>query len=279
MDDSERSDRAMPQARAAAPAPPRLGLGVLSWRGYDSLRASLESYQREDLFSLFDEALLFLPEMTADGLALANAFELPYEGARANLGILGGFKALASAMSADVLLLLENDCPLIEPRAEAARQLDLARRVVWDGEAVVFRMRHVAHPGQKFATLEKYRRYHGEGRLPALRRRLRPGKARRLAGTAVYAEAEPEAKFPELISRKPEGWLSVSAACLPWTNQSVLVRRDFYLGTIIAEAEAHPSGRTVNGFPDVEKEWNRPRWRESGWRIGVDRGLFTHERV
>jgi hypothetical protein len=140
-------------------------------------------------------------------------------------------------------------------------------------------MRHVEKPGQKFAALGKHLRYHGPGPLPALRRALRPGKARRLAGSAVYAEAAPEAHFPGLIERKPEGWLSVSAACLPWTNQSIVVRRDFYLETIVAQAEAHPSLRRVNGFPDIEKEWNAPRWRNSGWRIGVDKGLFTHERV
>lgn len=257
----------------------KLGVGILSWGGLDSLRASLQSYAAADLFSLFDETLLFLPEMTAEGAAVANAFELPYEGSAANLGILGGFKALASAMTSDVLLLLENDCPLIEPKAEAARQLGLARKAVGEGDVVVFRMRHVEKPGQKFAALPKYLRYHGPGRLPSLRRALRPQKARRLAGSAVYAEAAPEKRFPDLIERKPEGWLSVSAACLPWTNQSVVVRRDFYLGTIIAQAEARPSPRRVNGFPDIEKEWNAPQWRGSGWRIGVDRGLFTHERV
>jgi hypothetical protein len=122
MDELESGDNGHP-ARAETPT---LGVGILSWRGEDSLRASLESYRREDLFALFDEALLFLPEMTAEGVALANAFELPYEGARTNLGILGGFKALASAMTSDVVLLLENDCPLIEPRVEAARQLGAA---------------------------------------------------------------------------------------------------------------------------------------------------------
>jgi hypothetical protein len=257
----------------------KLGLGILSWGGLASLRASLESYAAGDLFSLFDESLVFLPEMTAEGAALANAFELPYEGSKANLGILGGFKALASQMTADVLLLLENDCPLIERHAEAARQLGIAKKAVGQEEVVVFRMRHVERPGQKFPSLPKYLRYHGPGPLAPIRRALRPGKARRLAGGAVYAEAAPEKRFPDLIERRPEGWLSVSAACLPWTNQSVVVRRDFYLGTIIAEAEAHPSPRRVNGFPDIEKEWNAPRWRCSGWRVGVDKGLFTHERV
>ena len=260
-------------------ATPTMGLGLLSWGGLASLRASLGTYRRESLFSLFDEVLLFFPEISRAAVELAQDYDLPHAGSPENLGILGGFKALASAMRSDVLLLLENDCPLIEPHEEASRQLAIARRAVAAREVVAFRMRHARQPGQKFPAIQKFARYHGPGLGPLARRTLRPGKARRLAGTSVYLDDAPETRFPDLIQRQPEGWLSVSAACLPWTNQSVVVRRDVYLDTIIGEAEARPSRRTVNGFPDIEKEWNTDRWRRSGWSIGVDRGLFTHERV
>lgn len=258
---------------------PAVGMGVLSWGGLASLREALESYSREDLFSLFDEVLVFLPEMTDEGAALAREFGLPFAGSPQNLGILGGFRTIAESMTSPILLLMENDCPLIEPRAEAARQIALARDALAREEVAAFRMRHTLHPGQKFPGLAKYARYYGPGVGPALRRALRPGKARRLAGNALYMERAPERRFPDLFTRTAEGWLSVSAACLPWTNQSVMVRRDFYLDTIAAFAEANPTTRTRNGFPGVEKEWNRPRWRNSGWRIGSDRGLFTHERI
>ena len=276
MGEGEARGRKRRERREAAPT---LGLGVLSWGGLHSLRASLESYRVEDLFSLFDEALVFLPAMTAEGAALANEFELPYEGSAANLGALGGFKALAAAMTSEVLLLLENDCPLVEPRAEAARQLAFACRAVARDEVAAFRMRSIAAPGEPFPALAAYRLLHGRGLLPGLRRALMPAEARRLAGLAVHVEPAPEQRFPERIARTEEGWLSVSADAMPWTNQSIVVRRDFYLGVIVAEAEARPGRRRVNGFPDIETAWNSARWRGSGWRIGVDKGLFTHARL
>ena len=276
------------EAMPTSPSPsrPRRGLGILSWGGYATLARSLESYAEERLFDLFDEALVFLPDIQPEGIALAEQYGLAHAGSEGNLGILGGFKAMAEALSAEHVLLLENDCPLIEPHGEAARQLDLASAALTAGEVDVFRMRHREHPGQKFDTLEKHRRYHppdeagsGEKAMAGLRRLVRPGKAKRMIGGAPYAMDHPELRFPEHIQRAADGSLRVSSSVLNWTNQSVFLKRDFFLDTLIAYAEAHPSPRTVNGFPDIEKELNGSWWRRSGFTIGLDRGLFTHERV
>ena len=74
----------------------------------------------------------------------------------------------------------------------------------------------------------------------------------------------------------PEGWFRLSAKNITWSNQSIMVRRDFFLDKILGYAEANPSRRTVNGFPDIEKELNSAYWRNSGWHVGADLGLFTH---
>ncbi len=256
------------------------GLGILSWKGNESLAAALETYAAQDLFSLFDEKLIFFPEIDEEARALAKRFDLPFEGSAANLGICGGFKALGGAMSSDIVMLLENDCPLIEDSAEAKRQVAVAEQALRADDVVMFRMRSIKHPGQKFPLLNKYKRYHEDGFMPTVRRLVRPGKATRLAGGSLYADPNPVQKFPDLIERTPEGYFKVSAACLPWTNQSIMVKREFLLDKIIAYAEANPSKHfLMNGFPLIEVEWNGPIWRNSGWFIGADKGLFTHERI
>ncbi|MEO1309933.1 MAG: hypothetical protein AAFV51_03055 [Pseudomonadota bacterium] len=263
-----------------------LGLGVLSWKGHDSLEAALATYAEAGLFELFDERLLFLPEIDDRGRAIAARFDIPFAGSDKNLGILGGFKALASAMTADIVLLLENDCPLIEPRDVAEARIAEARRALEAGEVDVFRMRSRKRPGQRFQTLGKHLALFPPEDAPALsravaaaHRAVRPDKALRLAGGAVYAYDDPERRHPRFIERRAEGWWRVSSRIMTWTNQSIMIRRNFFLETIIARAEARPSSRTVNGFPDLEKEMNTPWWRGSGFRIGVGEGIFTHERV
>lgn len=254
------------------------GIGILSWRAHEGLGAILDGYGKAGLWDHFDERLIWFQEQNDEDRALAFGHNLPFDGTHDNQGILGGFRNLATAMQSEVLLLLENDLPLIESPGETARQIDMATEMLVSGAAEVVRLRHREKPGQKFDTLGKYRRYHGDGAAALLRRSLRPGKAKRLAGTAIYDENDPAAKFPSLIKPFGADGLLVSAAALPWTNQSIMVRRDFFLNTIIAHAEAHPSARRVNGFPDIEKEWNTPKWRKSGWWIGAVPGLFTHER-
>ena len=45
-------------------------------------------------------------------------------GSEKNLGILGGFKALAESLTTDMILLVENDCPLITNLQDAKAQIE-----------------------------------------------------------------------------------------------------------------------------------------------------------
>jgi len=259
-----------------------IGLGVLSWRGSASLRHSLQSYQDADFFSLFDQSMVFLPDPDTQVLHTASEFEITVEQSAKNFGILSGMEQLASRLSTDYILLTENDCPLIEPRGEVKRQLQKALELLQSGQADLARMRHVKHPGELFNTLDKYRRYFPQkDSLPAiLRRWLRPTKARRLCGTAIYAEADPDKKFPNYIQSAGAGFFLVDAKVMPWTNQSVFIDRKFFLKTIISYAKTVPFTRGANGFPALEIELNRSQfWTSSGWKIACGPGLLTHKRL
>jgi hypothetical protein len=294
---------------------PNIGLGVLSWQGHDSLSRTLPTYRAERLYDLVGERVMMLPEAQSRTVALGQAHGFRVLTAPHNLGILGGFKALATAMKSDILLLLEDDLPLIEPHAEVARQLAMARTALAAGEVEVFRLRHRAYPGMgaRFGIIDKLHRYLPPDDAPVtrklaarLRRTLRAEKAERLASNLLYENGDPfgdpytlnaqrgdgpppppmsrhrrmagpEAVVPGLIEATGQGWYRVSARAMPWSNQSIMIRRDFFLERILAHAEAHPRRRRVNGFPDIEKELNGRYWRRSGWHVGVGPGLFSHE--
>ncbi|WP_334176675.1 hypothetical protein [Pseudoxanthobacter sp.] len=277
------SDATRPAATAGRPT---LGFGILSWHGYDSLRATLESYRAADLFSLADEVLLFLPEITPQGREIAREFGVPFAGSEKNLGILGGFKALAGNLSSERIVLLENDYRLVEDHATAARQLAAAGADIDDGSAHFVRLRHRRRPGQnwqgrKVAGLFPPDEASALVHLRALlHRKLRPDKASRLIGTTPYLFDDADRRWPETVSRSPRGTYLVSGAHLPWSNCPTLVPRAFYLSEIVAEAEKRVKGRLVNGFPTIETELNCPWWREHGFRIGIAAdGLFSQIRL
>ena len=265
----------------------KIGFGVLSWRGYDSLANSLESYERQRLLDLFDEKVLFLPEAGPRGIELARRYGLHEKTTPNNLGILGGFKALASAMNSPIVLLAENDHPLVEDHQESERQIDIAGRYVERGAAHIWRFRHryiLSHITESrpykseryWPRADASRSIHFAARL---RRWIRPGKASSLAGWTIFTSDDADKRFPRDIRLTPEGDYLVRSRCFPWCNNAFMVRRDFFLQTIIAESEAAIQGRLVNGFPTIETEINRRFWSRGDFWTGIGRGLFAHDRL
>ena len=92
----------------------KFSIGILSWKGYDSLYNSLKSYEINGLNSLTKSKFICLPEFSNKGIEIAKKFEYKPILFKKNIGILEGFKNLVLNMPDGPLLLLENDLPLIE---------------------------------------------------------------------------------------------------------------------------------------------------------------------
>jgi hypothetical protein len=258
-----------------------VGLGILSWHGHTSLGAALKSYAQEDFFSLFDECMLFAPEADEKVIATAQQYPVRIESASDNKGILSGMAEIAERLTTDYIFFTENDCPLVEPRENARQQISTALELLHNGKACMARMRHTRQFGETFGTYDKYLRYYPtpDSASANMRRILRPAKAKRLCGTSIYVEDNPAQKFPKYIRKAHDGFYLVDASVMPWTNQSILIQRDFFLDTIIPYCVSAPLRRTINGFRNLEIELNQSRfWTESGWKIACGTGLLTHKR-
>lgn len=266
----------------------RIGVGLLSWKAPATLQATLESHVSSGLFSLFDEHLVFFQERSEADIAVAEQFGLRHAGNQANTGIVGGVRALLEGVECDYLLLLENDCPMVETAEETRRQLDAALTDMAEEDIPVFRFRSRRDPGEGLESVMKFYRYHADrvaapvGCSPLmsrLRRLVRPTKARRVLGASAYANCAPEQIFPDVFGRTGCDNLVIDSRHINWTNQSVLVDRRWMLDVILPYVDAHPSNRLVNGFSDIEKELNGSWWRERRFRVGLVPGVFTHRRL
>ncbi|PHR93187.1 MAG: hypothetical protein COA69_04340 [Robiginitomaculum sp.] len=259
-----------------------LGLGTLSWRGAASLRTALKSYGDADFFDLFDDAVIFLPDPDEDTSAVAAQYPYRIETDPQNLGILSGMEEIANRLETEFIFFTENDCPLIEPRAEADRQIGKALELLDQDDVCMVRMRHRKYFGEKFNIYNKYLRYFPtpDTGSAKLKRFFRRAKAKRLCGNAVYVEANPAEKFPKYITDAGDGFFLVDAQTMSWTNQSIIVRRDFFLNTVLPYCKPVPFRRGANGFKLIEIELNNSKfWTQSGWKIGCGPGLLTHERA
>ena len=264
---------------ATLPAP--VALAMLSWKSRRTLRKTLLSMQKANLLPLFADAAVYFQEMDEHDKKLAAEFGMRAEGNGKNTGILQGMKAAATMARCDYVLYVENDCRVaddITPETAQARISEALNHLL-RGRVDYCRMEKRADDN----GFKHLRYFPSDGSADTaarkLRRLLRPAKARRMSGGAVFVSDAPEDIFPRVISRLGGKFWSVDSSAMNWSNRPVLYPRDWFLNEVVSYAESHPRTRTVNGFPDMEKELNCKWWREKSFRIGVCEGIFTHDRL
>ena len=257
----------------------RFSIGILSWKGYDSLLNSLESYKKNGLSDLTDDKFICLPEYTNEGINIAKKFGYEPILVKENIGILGGFKTLAEKMPKGPLLLLENDLELIENKNTTYKQIKKSLEFLARPKVIQIRLRSRSNPGEPFVGLKKYKQYWSDNFLSRIKRFLRPNKADRLIGTSTYILKNPEKRHPKKIQKLFDGFYLVSSSVLNWANFATLVDRDQYLDVIISRAEATRSKKLINGFKNIEIELNTLWWRKEKFDIIVAPGLFSHNRL
>ena len=278
-------DERAPASVAGFRAP--LAIGMLSWGARKTLRATLEALRREDIFSLFDEKVIFFQEIAPADREIAAEYGLEAEGDPRNLGIMGGMESIARCCRSKYVLHVENDMRFVADRDATQALLRRAVEHLEERRVDCYRLTlALRSDDEKRRAESKFLRYHSAPSLGIAddarrkaRRLLRPGKARRLVGRAVVVDDAPHERFPRWIRSLAPGHWAVDSAVINWSNQTPLYPREWFLRTILPAAKARFSSRPVNGCADLEKELNGRWWRRRGFRVGVCRGLFTHSRV
>lgn len=271
-----------------------IGVGILSWKSHKTLEKSLQSYEKVGFKDLFDEVKIIFQEVSEDDKKLAEKYGYDYVGTNENLGIQNGHKLIHDNLSTDYVLVLENDNPIVEDSNAVLNRFLKAIELLKKNKIDVMRLRHRWNFGESF-SLEKYLEYYDVSELHEkycakaievsrigslikfLKRIFRSEKALRIAGYGLYYEKKPDEVFPKYVQKVDLELFIVNSNIMTWTNQSVLLKRDFY-GKLIKYAEDNPSSRTANGFQDLEKPLNSKWWRNSNFKIGVGEGIFSHDR-
>ena len=254
-------------------------IGIISWKGYDSLENSLNSYEKNGLLNLTDKKYICLPEYTNVGVKLAKRFKFKPILLKENIGVLGHLKKLVNNMPSGPILLLENDLELIENKDTTYNQLKTAIDFLSQFDAIQVRLRSRFNPGEPFVGKKKYNQYWSDNFLSYLKRLVRPIKAKKLIGNSMYVYENPEKYHPNEIEKLCNGFFLVSSEIINWTNQSILVDRNKYLNIIIKKADASNIQRGPGGFKNVEMELNISWWRKKQFNIIVAPGLLTHKRL
>jgi hypothetical protein len=274
----------------------KIGLGILSYKAHDTLEKTLASLEQHHVREFFDDTVIYFNGFCDRDKEIAAAFSYRAVGGP-NIGFTAQ-QQLAEQIDADYIVLIQNDCPFIETFSELEKQVTTAVKLIAAGQIDLMRLRHQWRVGEGFCDVVKYAGFYNirsvnEGFIakehgldeadlkPSLmnyfKPYLRPLKARRLIGRSVYVEQSPEKRFPRYIQRTGEV-LIVDSECIDYTEQSFLIQKNFFLNTLCRFINENPKKRTLHGFQVPEIILNCLWWRKQHFKIGVCRGLFTHNR-
>lgn len=275
-----------------------ISIGLLSWKAHRTLRKTLDSYRRARLAECAGEFKIFFNEISDSDRELAAEYGAAADGSAENLGIWKGMDECAKSLSGDVILLLQNDCPVVASPEETAKYLLEGAQLIRSGKADMIRMRHRFNQGDGI-SYRGFFKYHfvrdldaraleyGDVGVPAdattdtlcrrVMRTLRPFAARRRSIAAIHLEKHPEEILPRYIS-KEGNFLVADSAIAQFSEQPLLVSKDFYL-RLSDWCRAHPRHRRINGAPVMEHALRSSYWFRGGFKVGFcDTGVFTHNR-
>ena len=281
-----------------------VGIGILSWYGYDTLRSTLDSYAKGNLLDLFEEKVIYFQEIDDEAREIANEYGFTAFGNDSNTGIYGGFKGLAESMSSKYVLLLENDFSLISSLEESYRQLSVGVNLLESGRCikVCYRTRHDKEINFYRSRFNRFFPPIGSNILFRLfsffYRLLYFHRRDYVIGSSRFFMSRPQDKFNFVNYDSSIDFFFYPSRYQSWSNNPVLIDRQFYLSELLSRVASvdTPPRWLVNGFKSIEHDLNftyfrffgfsirrrlcRSWWHRQDFRIATpESGIFEHNRI
>ncbi len=277
--------------RSAASPASLVSVGVLSFGALQTIARTLKAHRESGLIDCVGEFFVHFNAITPDDEGIAEEAGVRYTGTAENLGIYGGFRAIAERAQNPYVLILENDVvPL--PGAAVRDCLGSCVSDMMEHGIKSFSLRSRREPGEG-APYAKYVKTFGllEPIAPSLaskkaapfsqlRMFLEHGSIDKFRAASLFCERDPETVQKQAVRKLPSGNYLTDSRYRNWSNQAVLVERKYFLDVVCRRVDEHPDPRLVNGHQDIERALNQRWWRRRRDRMGhAAEGIFTHRRL
>jgi hypothetical protein len=228
-----------------------LTIGVLSWGAYDTLKNTLESYERYKLPLYDPDRVIFFQEISEKDIKIAEWFGYKYIGAETNVGIAEGYKRLVAQASGTLFLFLENDWELVEYPSSALADV---RFLISTNQADVVKLRHRAQPGNPLWTRQfENKEYNSPAHLlDSIHWKSDPSKFKEIERVEIYERS----------------WYTTTSKYANWSNNPHMAKTQWLKNNILPQL----------GTGDIEKHmqlW----WEQQDFKVAQGNGLFTHNRL
>jgi hypothetical protein len=268
-----------------------VSVGVLSFGALQTISRALKAHRESGLIDCAGEFFVHFNAITPEDKKVAEEAGVSYSGTAENLGIYGGFRAIAERARNPYVLILENDIvPL--PGARVRECIEACVSDIIEHGIKCFSLRSRREPGEG-APYTKYIKTFGlaepiaPGLAPKkatpfsrLRMFLEHGGIDKFRAASLFCERDPETVQKDAVRKLPSGNYVTDSRYRNWSNQAVLVERQYFFDVVCRRVEEHPDPRLVNGHQDIERALNRRWWRRRRDSMGhAAEGVYTHRRL
>jgi len=233
-----------------------LSVGILTWKSYNTLNNTLNTYKRSGLLDLVNDVCLFAQEGSNVDREIAENYGVDYILSATNIGIGRALTTLATNSKTDNILLLENDWIIIDDFFPTVLdELTRGLHMIESNKADVVKYRSRRVPGEPLYTLQfANREFDSPKHL----------------FECVHWRETPEKDFPEYIFKDDyTGLFYCNSRYANQTNNPCMYKKDFYIEKI-----SPFSGEGVDLEGKIDG-W----WQEQNFVVSHGEGLFTHYRI
>lgn len=233
----------------------KFSIGILTWKSYDTLKNTLESYRKNGLLQLTDDIILFAQEGTVEDTKLAAEYGITFVIVKNNnVGIGQAFNDLFKHARYDKVMILENDWVLIEDKPTTEKVINETIEAL-DGIVHFARLRHVKSPGDPLYT----RQFAGR----------EMDSPEHLLDSIHWLGDDLKYEYPDKIG-EIKGFLFTDSEFGNHTNNPFMCTKEFY--------NTHIKPYTGEGL-ELEGKI-REYWQKAHHVVAHSKiGLFTHFRI
>lgn len=230
-----------------------LGIGILTFNKPITLKNTLESYKKNNLFDLCNEKIILLQSNNNIERAIAEEYNLQILCTEKNIGIGPGNNMLINNLSSKYILILQNDFELITDNL-----LDIQKGInmIQEGKINCYRLRSLLYPGSPCYGANRQIQPYGNLELTH-------------ASEVLYYNFLKNCgkKYDEIFNNYENAVYIFSSKNCNYTENPCIYEKEWYINNI----------SKYNNIEGIGAETNiQSFWQTQDFKIGMSDGIFTH---
>lgn len=273
---STRKNRRVNNIRGGEPSLKNIiTIGILCWKSPATLKNTLESYKKHNLFDLATP-IIYFQERNADSDTIAKEYGIhTILGTNKNVGIMHAFYEMVKTVKTPYFIFAECDFELIENKEKTTKILQDCVKLMKEENVKLIKLRHRKNPG--YPVFSRTLLPKANANLP---KHNFKGFKFKLEAISFLNKPENTIKNTFIIRETPNynyKWYICNFSHNKWSNNIFIIDMAFLKEYIVPmiEKKLKESSETVNLEGVI---WQNMHLIET-YLIAAGDGLFTHNRI